>query len=223
MKESNKIYFGDETEKAMVAYVMSSGHAEREQIFLAQLKIPIEKLIENIIFTYNFGALESDWTCLQQEVLSHLYVNLDKFDPERGKKSYSYLGTMAKNYLIQRSIRQSAEIANISIDDPSKSGWEEDVFLENDFFNYKEMNEFIETLVEELEKEYEKVDHRSEQKRALEAVIYFLTNRHKEDVYNKKYLYLLLKERTNLSTRQLTKCLKQLKVIYARVKRRYYG
>lgn len=225
-KKSSKIYFGQETENAVIAYVSSTNLQEREVIFLRQLKDPLEKLIENIIFTYNFNNLEADWIYLQAEVLSHLYQNLDKFDPERGTKSYSYLGTMAKNYLIQRSIKQTTEHSiNVSLDNQDKAYYEAEIdeaFADKGFLEGREIREFIELVVQELEKEYLKAENK-EQKKTIEAVIYFLANRDKEDVYNKKYLYLLLKERTGLSTRQLTKCLKQVKDVYARVRHRFYG
>jgi len=220
-------YFGPDVEEAIACYVKSKSKSKRDRIFIEQIKEPFEELIQNIILTYEFQNLESDWTLLQQEILSHLYYNIDKFNPEKGR-AFSYFGTVTKNYLIQRSIRQSFErTTSVPLDNPHRS-WNSEteiqsIFVDDSFLRNQEIDEFIGILIDELGKEYDRIEKRNELKKTLESIIYFLENRDKQDIYNKKNLYVLLKGRTQLSTRQLTKCLKSIRKIYEEVAKNYYG
>ena len=110
-----KVYFGTETEKAIRDYLKETDEDVRKQIYLVRIQPAFKKLVENIVnmpkFTFKkLGNFQS----LQDEVMAHLYANLDKFNPNlRSKKTrkrvraFSYFGTIAKNYLVQLSIAAS--------------------------------------------------------------------------------------------------------------------
>jgi hypothetical protein len=204
----NKNYFGNEEEAAIRNYVLSSNPIEREKIYVEKIKPVFAKLVENIIFTYDFVRLATTYEDLHQEVMSHLYMNIDKFKPSYGKKAYSYFGTAAKRYLIQKSISKSFETNNISSihkdhkDNNDIALAKELVTIEDEKNN--EDREFISLLLKEFkEKQTDNID----EKKIIEAIVFFLEHYQEININNKKQMYNLLREYTGLETKPITKIL----------------
>jgi len=99
--KSDKNYFTQDTENAIVEYNTSTSFPEKEKIYHARIHYPFFKLTENIIHTFKFYYTEVDnIEDLQHEVITFLLSKIHLFNPERGAKAYSYFGTIAKRYLI---------------------------------------------------------------------------------------------------------------------------
>ena len=191
-----KVYFGTETEKAIRDYLKETDEDVRKQIYLVRIQPAFKKLVENIVnmpkFTFKkLGNFQS----LQDEVMAHLYANLDKFNPNlRSKKTrkrvraFSYFGTIAKNYLVQLSI--AASRTDFLYED--NEGNEIDIstlplLAEDSFENELEMKEFMQLLVRHFESKRE--SYTLDYKKVCDAITYFLCNCDRETVYNKKHFY----------------------------------
>ena len=219
--KKRKIYFGKETEQAVKEFLDTETTSGRHQIFTQRLHKPLSKLVENIVFTYRFINLEEGPEDLQLECLSHVYLNLTKFKPEKGR-AYSYFGTMIKNYLIQKSIKLSKK-RDVHIIDEMSENWVEQLGListesgnETDAFN----DELIEILIKKFDKYLLRINNRNE-KKVVQAVLYLLEHRHEVDLFNKKQLYVLLREITGLPTKKITQALNRLKQQYFSVRTQF--
>ena len=71
----------------------------RERIYNEHIRIPFEKLAENIIHTFKFYYFDVPSEDVKHEVVSFLYMNMHKFTEGKGK-AFSYFSIVAKNYLI---------------------------------------------------------------------------------------------------------------------------
>ena len=98
-KAKSRMYFTIETERAIIAYNASDDHREKNQIYNAELRYPLEKLAENIIHTFKFYHFDQPIDSVKHEVVSFLITRLDKFTEGKGK-AFSYFSVVAKNWLI---------------------------------------------------------------------------------------------------------------------------
>jgi hypothetical protein len=99
-KRTNDLYFGPEQEIAVVKFLQSDDQIERNDIYNKHLRHPIEKMVESIIRTYRLYRKSITFEELHHDTISFLITKSAKFEPEQGKKAYSYYGTICKNYLI---------------------------------------------------------------------------------------------------------------------------
>lgn len=73
--------------------------AKKEIIFRTRIRTPLNRLIENIIFSFKLFRYDIDVKTLHNDCMSHVYEKFYKFDPDQNTKSFSYFGTIAKHYL----------------------------------------------------------------------------------------------------------------------------
>lgn len=76
--------------------------AKKEIIFRTRIRTPLNRLIENIIFSFKLFRYDIDVKTLHNDCMSHVYEKFYKFDPDQNTKSFSYFGTIAKHYLQNR-------------------------------------------------------------------------------------------------------------------------
>lgn len=102
MKKKNN-YWTLDTEKAIIDYNMSESMEERNKLFDSIIYPALKKLVENIFnrFKFNYMALPNEQ--IQIETVNYIAMQLDKFNPTLGFKSFSYFSIAVKNYLIQLS------------------------------------------------------------------------------------------------------------------------
>ena len=100
-KKTNKNYFTQDTEDAIVEYNSTTNQGIKNRIYNDRIHYAFFKLTENIIHTFKFYYTDvDDIVDLQNEVISFLISKIHLFDPTKGAKAFSYFGTIAKRYLI---------------------------------------------------------------------------------------------------------------------------
>ena len=98
-KGSPRYYFHQGTEDAIIRHNKEERPHMRERIYNEHIRVPFEKLAENIIHTFKFYYFDVPSVDVMHEVVSFLYMNMHKFTEGKGK-AFSYFSIVAKNYLI---------------------------------------------------------------------------------------------------------------------------
>jgi hypothetical protein len=114
-KRKKDLYFGPEQEGAVVRFLESDDIIERNDIYNKSLRFPIEKMVESIIRTYKLYRKSISFEELHTDTISFLITKAHKFEAAKGKKAYSYFGTICKNYLIgmlQKDVRGLKQFAS---------------------------------------------------------------------------------------------------------------
>lgn len=208
-------YFTKDTDRAIERFLSTKEPKERHEIFQNEIKPAFEKLIENLIFVYGFYNLD-DVETLKRECLSNLYEMIPKFDPTKGTKGFSYFNVVAKNWFIQKTREKN-----------KKNKLESELHVDLDHESVSSDPNFVvqpyEEQVEERERWimfYEAMDTwrdrltKKAEKQVLEAVIFIMRNPDLVPIYNKKAVYLYLRELTSLNTKQVVVNLKKIKALY---------
>jgi len=121
-KRTNEMYFGPDEEEAVIKFLESTDEIERNQIFNEWLKAPLDKMIESIIRRYKLYRKGETFDELHSDTVSFLMTKVHKFERGRGKKAYSYFGTISKNYILgllikdEKHMKQTSSYEDVSED-----------------------------------------------------------------------------------------------------------
>jgi len=219
-KKSSNTYFDSSTETSIVAFQNEPDIEKKKEIFVKDIRPSFLKLVENIIFVYKFHSL-GEIDSLKNDCMSFLFETLYKFDGSRGHKAFSYFNVVAKNWFIQKvKIAKKRSKSDIWMDKSmfSKLEVEENLYhcYEDDILSYEQLV----VLKDEMKKWRNKFDKKQE-KIVLEAIILLLDNPDIIPLYNKKSVYLYLREICHLSTKQLVTNLTKMKKKYELFKKHY--
>ncbi len=217
-KRKKKDYWGPLEEAAVVEYLAEpAGHPKAEKIFADVIYEPLKKLVESIMFTYHLAIKELPIDEQVYDCMSFVTQKMPKFDHTKGHKSYSYFGTIAKNYMILKKNRHykktinSVDIENVNMADVVHS-----LSIEHEFENDINSHEFLFTLVSADIKEVLKTDidlHPNIYK-VGDAVVTLLDNYQYINLQNKRQFYFIVKELTGLQAKQITAAMLKIKKIF---------
>jgi hypothetical protein len=220
-KKKVREYFNQETENAIIAYINSDSKEERDFLFSTKINESIHKLAENIIHTFKFYYTElNNVEDLKHEVVVFLLSKLHRYNKDKGK-AYSYLGTIAKRYLIvynennYKNLKNRADLQDVDEDRKVMS----DIFAED---SKKEVSEVVASYINYVEKNIDKFFPSASDQSIVISVMQIFKNVDSLEVFNKQQFYFYIKEITGQNTLSVTKCVKELKKIYKKVLRELY-
>jgi len=221
-KRTQKIYFGEDQEKAVVNYLESTDEAEKNKIFNEYLREPLIIMVESIIRRYKLYRKDMEFEEIHTDTMSFLITKINKFDHTKNTKAYSYFGTICKNYLmgaIQKDTKEQNR--QVSYDDIS-SDFEDNprlsYIIDEHIIDYRNV---IIKLTIDLENFIEKEKNLSDNERKLGyALLEIFGNFDKifqvgdGNKFNKNLILLSLREMTSLSTKEIRVSLKRYKKLY---------
>ena len=211
-KKKSKIYFGTPVHDAIVAYNRSEDIPFRHKIYTNEIHPAFLKLAENIINTFKFSYFDYGFRDLQEEVVSNLVMNMHKFDETRGSKAFSYFSIIAKNYLILNNNANYKKMK--SHDDISvMNGYG----VEDEKINGSKTAEIFEKTVEFLDERLEKLFPKERDRHVAESILYLCQNKDAIDNFNKKALYIMIREMTDVQTSKITQVSNVFRKIYPKI------
>jgi hypothetical protein len=221
-KKSN-VYFTQETEDAIIAYLASNDQVFRNRIFDEKIDYAFHKLAENIIHTFKFYYTDVDTINeLKHEVVSFLLEKLHLYNPTKGK-AFSYFGTIAKRYLIiynEKNYKKVKEKGTLEEADEDKHIVDDLVRESNDDKNL--INDFIDYFVLYVDTNLEKLFPRVQDQKTADVVLELFRKRENLEIFNKKAIYIYIREMIDVDTFQITKVIKILKKVYYNTYNEYY-
>lgn len=227
-KRKNEMYFGPEEEKAVNDYLASTDDKERNMIYNQWLKEPLNKMIESIIRRYKLYRKGESFEDLHSDTLSFLMTKAHKFENARGKKAYSYYGTICKHYILgllikdEKYTKQTASYEDISSDLEEREELsyvidEEEVVMD-DF-----LKKLIDGIKEELNDENQPLKKKlnENEKKVGQSLIEILQNwetafdtMNGGPKYNKNSVLETMRNYTNLSTKDIRLAMRRFKDLY---------
>lgn len=212
-RKSKRDYFGRDTEDAIIAYNQHDDEHARSVIYEECIHPALCKLVENVIHKYKFYHYESSYEDLKHETVVYLHERLDRFTREKGK-AFSYFMIVARNYLIVRTTEVYDSNRNreeLIIVDETRN-------LTNEVHEADRqslLTEFVDQWSKWGIRNVEKMFSSERDQKIAEAVFVLFANCEDVDNYNKKALYILIREHANVKTQYITKVINRLKHIFA--------
>ncbi len=221
-KKAN-VYFTQETEDAILAYLASTDQVFRNKIFDEKINYAFHKLAENIIHTFKFYYTDVDTINeLKHEVVAFLLEKLHLYQQAKGK-AYSYFGTIAKRYLIiynEKNYKKIKEKGELTEADEDKTIVEDLVRESNEEYNH--LSDYIDYFVAYVDKNLSTIFPRQHDQKVADVVLELFRKRENLEIFNKKAIYIYIREMIDVDTFQITKVIKILKTIYYDTYNEYY-
>lgn len=214
------------------ASVIITNEIERNLVFNEWLKAPLDKMVESIIRRYKLYRKSETFEELHSDTVSFLMTKVHKFEVGRGKKAYSYFGTIAKHFILGLLIKDEKYMkSTASYEDVSESLEEnEDLTYVIDGDNFS-MDEFIKKLSNGIREELNdetlptKKKLNENERKVGEALIEILENwetafesMNGGSKYNKNSVLETMRNYTNLSTKDIRLAMKRFKELYTLLK-----
>jgi len=208
-KKKSKIYFGTPAQEAIIEYNNSKDPVERSKIYEERIKYPFEKLAENVLNTFKFTYFEVPKKDIQTEVVSTMVEKIHMFKPGKGR-AFSYFTIIAKNHLILKNNGNYKRWKQNALLSQMPETWNP----ENDFYEVEENTEFKEfkdIMLEYWDRNLTVVFNKKRDIQIADAVLELFRRSEHIENFNKKHLYLLIREMTDCKTHYITKVVNVMK------------
>ena len=220
-KRTQKCYFCEEQEEAVVRYLTSESEEEKNKIFNEYLRDPLVIMVESIIRRYKLHRKGFTFNENHSDTISFLITKVDKFDTTQNNKAYSYFGTICKNYLMG-TIQKDAKEMNkkVSYEDISTN------INDNADYSYSidevviDYQEIIRNLTKSIEEIIDTEELNDNELKLGYALLEIFCNFEKifqigdGNKFNKNLILLSLREMTSLSTKEIRISLKKYRKVY---------
>ena len=214
-KPSKKQYFTYITDQAIHAYNQEPSWAKRNKVFSEFINYPFNKLVENIYHTFRFSYFDVPYEDVKAEVVAFLTEKIGKFKAGKGK-AFSYFSIVAKNYLIIQNNSNYAkrkQRAELNVVDDSRNLSGEIALSEHQ----EALRDFTNQWCDWYDDNLNRVFTNKRDIIVADTIIELFRMRDNIENFNKKALYILIRERTGLKTQNITKVINVMKRDYAKM------
>ncbi len=218
-KPSKKQYFTYITEKAIVAYNLESDQDLRNKVYREHIDHPFNKLVENIYHTFKFSYFDVPYEDVKCEVVAFLNEKITKFTEGKGK-AFSYFSIIAKNYLIIQNNANYAKMKRRA--EPTLIDETRDITNERHMSDYQEsLKDFVKQWSGWYDENINVVFTNKRDILVADTILELFRTVDNIENFNKKALYILIRERTGLKTQNITKVLNVMRTDFARMFKTY--
>ena len=215
-KKKRKVYFGQEVQDAVVEYNSSTDDNERNHIYGTRIHAAFDKLAENIINTFKFTYFDMPFEDVKHEVVAFMVMNMHKYDQTKGSKAFSYFSVVAKNYLILHNNNNYKKLKSHDGMDVLDRHRSKDSNYESDYITLT--NEIIEYFDQNMNTIFKK----DRDLKIGYAIIDLMRQRDDIENFNKKALYILIREMTDVETAHITSVVNVFKKHYKKLLNTYH-
>jgi DNA-directed RNA polymerase specialized sigma subunit len=206
-------YFTKDHEQAIIDYVNTQDKVQRTHLYIEYIEPAFNEMVDKIVFTYKFTTLPNVDN-LRQECKIWLITILDKYDPNSGSKAFSYFSVITKNWFIHK-VKKTSEQTKREIDYENivNACEHENLIVHNGYIQQRENNEFWVAFWKEIES-WDQLDLKPNEKKVVEAIKIIMKEPDEIEIFNKKAIYLYLREITGLNTKQIVNNLNRIRTRY---------
>lgn len=212
-KKKSNVYFTKITDLAITAYnSVEEDRVKREKIYRRFIYPAFMKLAENLINKVKPTYIDSSFVDLQTDLVTYLTERLNKFKPDSGK-AYSYYTRTSFNYLIAENqkayAKLKADTMELDIDEQRNIITE----IHNDEMR-ETLKYFMDAYIEYCYDNLNYIFTNGTDIHVADSILHIFETRENIEDFNKKALYIFIRERTGLETSNITRVIKTLKQIY---------
>tara|TARA_Y100000593_G_scaffold50658_1_gene95298 strand:+ start:397 stop:1098 length:702 start_codon:yes stop_codon:yes gene_type:complete len=208
-KSKKRMYFDEVVQDAIIQYNTSDDNTFRNKIYQEKIHAAFDKLAENIINTFKFSYFDSKFDDVKHEVVAFMVMNIHKYDHTKGAKAFSYFSVVAKNYLI---LHNNNNYKKLKIHDDID--YVRNLHTSNDEDLAKDLTFDV---IEYFDKNILKIFNKKRDIDIAYSIIELFQKRDEIENFNKKALYILIREMTNVDTIHITSVVNVFKKHYKKI------
>ena len=211
-RAKSKRYFTNITEMAINAYNRCDDQRLKNKIYNRFIHYPFDKLAENVIHTYKTYYFDVPYDDVKANVVAFLNEKIHKFKGENGR-AFSYFTVIARNYLFNENNANYARMKareDVDVIDTSRNVVNE-VY---DKINQEMLSDFMDYYVRYIDYNIFDLFQKERDRKIADSLAELFRTRDNLYSYNKKALYILIRERTNVQTQYITRVVGKMRDIY---------
>jgi|TARA_B110000438_G_scaffold43809_2_gene43786 hypothetical protein len=214
-RKKSKNYFTQDTENAIVLYNNTSDFEVRSKIYEREIHYAFFKLTENIIHTFKFYHTEVEkLEHLQHEIITFLLSKIHLFDPSKGAKAYSYFGTIVKRWLILYNTKNyNKKIKKVDVD-VLMGEKSTHTYSMGDDRAKDDLSKYIELFLNYTTANILDLFPKKNDAQIADAILELFRKRETIEIFNKKALYIYIREMVDVKTPKITKIADKLHLIF---------
>jgi hypothetical protein len=218
-KKYKRQYFTFVTEQAIHAYNGEENKYKRDRIFKEYINYPFHKLVENVYHTFKFTYFDVPYEDVQKEVVAFMTEKIGKFQEGKGK-AFSYFTIIARNYLIIQNNSNYKKLKARATTDAIDM--ERDLDTEMNLSEHQEnLKDFIDLWVAWYDANLNRHFTNERDIQIADTVLELFRLRANLESFNKKALYILIRERTGMKTQFITKVVNIMKAQFEEMYKEY--
>mgnify|MGYP003627931274 CR=1 FL=1 len=212
-KNKKNYYFTQVHEDAIVKYANTLDRDLRSKLYIEYIQPAFDQMVDKIIYTYRFTTLPNiDY--LKDDCKVWLTTILNKYDPSKGSKAFSYFSVVTKNWFIHKVKKtQKRNKTEVFMEDILNEFQEDLISHEPTYLQKRGEIEFWLSLDNEINT-WDSFMLKENEKKVLMAVRILMDSADTIEIFNKKAIYLYLREITGLNTKQVVNNLNKLRKRY---------
>ena len=215
-KKKRKVYFGQEVQDAIIEYNSTERSGKKNHIYGKRIHAAFDKLAENIINTFKFTYFDDPFNDVKHEVVAFMVINIHKYDHTKGSKAFSYFSVVAKNYLILHNNNNYKKLKThdkMDVLDRHRS---------NDTNRESDIETLTNEIIEYFDSNMNSIFKKDRDLRIGYAIIDLMKQREDIENFNKKAIYILIREMTDVETAHITSVVNVLKKHYKKLQNIYH-
>jgi hypothetical protein len=219
-KSTKNHYFTKVHEDAIVKYAQTPDRELKTKLYIEFIQPAFDQMVDKIIYTYRFTNLPNI-NYLRDDCKIWLTTILSKYDPSKGSKAFSYFSVVTKNWFIHKVKKnQKQNKIEVYLEDMLNELDEKVISQEPTYSELREEIEFWKALNSEIDT-WNSFMLKENERKVLMAVRILLDSADEIEIFNKKAIYLYLREITGLNTKQVVNNLNKLRKKYRVFKQKW--
>ena len=214
-------YFTKDHENAIIQYALTDDIKVRTKLYIEYIGPAFDEMVDKIVYSYKFTNLPNI-DDLRDECKIWLTTILDKYDSTKGSKAFSYFSVITKNWFIHKVKKNTNQSKReIQLEDTHINNYSNSKLVAyNDYYEKRSDREFWQLLYSKMDC-WEEENLKANERKVLEAVKILFENSEDIEIFNKKAIYLYLREITGLNTKQVVNNLNKIRVRYREIKKEW--
>jgi hypothetical protein len=211
-RKKSKMYFGQPVQDAVIRYNESDDHVVKNEIYRTEIAAAFDKMAENLIHTFKFYYFDYPFEEVKHEVVSFMVMQMPKYQPDKGR-AFSYFSVVGKNYLILNNNNNYKKMKihdKLDVLDYKRNISSESAKTESEEFN----SEFVSQMLTYWDNNITNIFRRQKDILVADAVLELFRKKQNIENFNKKALYIMIREMTGSNTQHITRVVNQMKKYY---------
>jgi hypothetical protein len=231
--KKHHVYFTDQTQLSIIKYTSDDRltKVERDSLYVGHIMPAFEQLVRININDGKFHYTGMDLELLVDEILLHLYeilnasVGANGYSASTGR-AYAYFNRCAKNKLIQLQKKHQLKIKKYGLEsvDVNLNYFKENIPEDKGdiVIGGFEASEFLDMFTDHIRDNISDfVDRNKTDEKIIAEVILKILTDDMSYIYNKKLLYVIVKQHLPCETYKINKVLNKIKDRYFQLKEEY--
>ena len=225
-RKRKNYYFTLEHEQAIIDYCLTEDSKSRNELYKVWIGPVFDEMVDKIVYTYRFTTLPNI-DALRDDCKNWLITILDKYDPTKGSKAFTYFSVVTKNWFIHQVKKTSKKAKReVLLEDHFIDGnnlndsYAQALIEHNSIIEDRIKAEFFMHLKEEVDS-WHTLPLKPNEKKTVQAIQVLFDESDKIDIFNKKAIYLYIREITGLNTKQVVSSLNRIRRRYREFKKEW--